>query len=168
MMLKEKPFYLDDEAIAWVEEALTGMTLEEKVGQLFCVLLRGSTQEECDFIRGILSPGGAMYRPMPVESAVQATNMLQQGSRIPLLIAANLEKGGNGIVTEGTLMGSPMEVAATDSADMAVVKPAMVVASVTTRPLKPSLPRNRPLIISLESEAGSMSPSPSAGLRRLL
>ena len=119
MMLKEKPFYLDDEAIAWVEEALTGMTLEEKVGQLFCVLLRGSTQEECDFIRGILSPGGAMYRPMPVESAVQATNMLQQGSRIPLLIAANLEKGGNGIVTEGTLMGSPMEVAATDSADMA-------------------------------------------------
>ena len=60
-----------------------------------------------------------MYRPMPVEGAVQATNMFQQNSRIPLLIAANLEKGGNGIVTEGTLMGSPMEVAATDSADMA-------------------------------------------------
>ena len=116
---RQKPFYLDDEAIAWVEGTLAGMTLEEKVGQLFCVLLRSGTQEEYSFIRGILSPGGAMYRPMPVEGAVQATNMFQQNSRIPLLIAANLEKGGNGIVTEGTLMGSPMEVAATDSADMA-------------------------------------------------
>ena len=33
--LKEKPFFLDDGAIAWVEKTIAAMTLEEKVGQLF-------------------------------------------------------------------------------------------------------------------------------------
>ena len=34
--LKAKPFYLDDEAIKWVEETIEGMSIEEKIGQLFC------------------------------------------------------------------------------------------------------------------------------------
>ena len=33
--LKEKPFCLGEEAIQWVEDTIAGMTLEEKVGQLF-------------------------------------------------------------------------------------------------------------------------------------
>ncbi len=33
--LKAKPFNLSDEDIRWVEETIGGMTLEEKVGQLF-------------------------------------------------------------------------------------------------------------------------------------
>ncbi len=33
--LKAKPYYLDDEAIAWVEQTIAGMTVEEKIGQLF-------------------------------------------------------------------------------------------------------------------------------------
>ena len=31
---KEKPFYLDDEGIQWVEHTLFSMTLEEKIGQM--------------------------------------------------------------------------------------------------------------------------------------
>ena len=38
--LRAKPFYLNDEQIRWVEETIAGMTLEEKIGQLF-VLLKG-------------------------------------------------------------------------------------------------------------------------------
>lgn len=34
---REKPFYLGEDEIQWVEEALASMTLEEKIGQLFCV-----------------------------------------------------------------------------------------------------------------------------------
>ena len=60
-----------------------------------------------------------MYRVIPTERAIEATKHLQARSRIPLLIAANLEKGGNGIVTEGTLVGSPMEIAATGEVEMA-------------------------------------------------
>ena len=31
--LKEKPFYLKEEDIKWVEETIAGMTTEEKIGQ---------------------------------------------------------------------------------------------------------------------------------------
>ena len=36
MNLKGKPFYLKDEDIQWVEYTLHEMSLEEKIGQLFC------------------------------------------------------------------------------------------------------------------------------------
>ena len=33
--LKEKPYYLKDEDIKWVEDTIASMTTEEKIGQLF-------------------------------------------------------------------------------------------------------------------------------------
>ena len=36
--LKAKPFYLTDAQIQWVEDTIAGMTLEEKLGQLFVIL----------------------------------------------------------------------------------------------------------------------------------
>jgi len=125
--LKAKPFNLSDEDIRWVENTLHGMCVEEKAGQLFCVLFKKCVNEEFEYVLKILSPGGCMYRVIPTEVAVKATNILQGKSKIPLLIAANLEKGGNGIVTEGTLVGSPMEIAATGDIDL-VVKMATVCA----------------------------------------
>ena len=59
--LKEKPFYLDDEGIRWVRETIAGMTLEEKIGQLFICLGR-STDE--GYLRGLVERyhvGGARY-----------------------------------------------------------------------------------------------------------
>lgn len=118
-MLREKPFCLNDEAVAWVEGTLAGMTLEEKVGQLFCVIFRQGTEEEIASITSVLTPGGAMYRTLPTRTAVALSNRLREKMKIPLLIAANLEKGGNGIVEEGTLLGAPLEIAATDDPAMA-------------------------------------------------
>ncbi|MBQ7974926.1 MAG: glycoside hydrolase family 3 protein, partial [Clostridia bacterium] len=43
----------------------------------------------------------------------------KQYSKIPLLVAANLEAGGNGIVKEGTPFGKPMQVAATADVEFA-------------------------------------------------
>ena len=34
--LKGNPFFLSDEQIAWVNDTRESMTIEEKVGQLFC------------------------------------------------------------------------------------------------------------------------------------
>ncbi|MDU7475683.1 MAG: glycoside hydrolase family 3 protein, partial [Paenibacillus macerans] len=42
--LKAKPFNLSAEDIDWVERTLAGMTLDEKVGQLFCLV--GYSDEE--------------------------------------------------------------------------------------------------------------------------
>lgn len=33
--IRTKPFFLDEEGAAWVQETLQNMTLEEKIGQLF-------------------------------------------------------------------------------------------------------------------------------------
>lgn len=60
-----------------------------------------------------------MYRVVPAKRAIEFTESLEKWLPVPPLIAANLEKGGNGIVSEGTLVGSPMEIAATGEVEMA-------------------------------------------------
>ncbi len=117
--LKGRPFYLDEEAEGWVRDTLAGMTTEEKVGQLFCLVLRSDTKEELDSNFRKIQPGGFMYRVQPVETLVKLTEELAKRSKYPLLIAANLEKGGSGIAEEGTFFASPLEVAATDDVVMA-------------------------------------------------
>lgn len=117
--LKERPFYLTEQKIKWVNDRLAGLTLEEKAGQLFCVNFREGGADEIEYVYHIMKPGACMYRTLPLAKAVAFTNQLRQQSEIPLLIAANLEKGGNGIVEEGTLFASPMEIAAAGDRAMA-------------------------------------------------
>lgn len=117
--LKASPFYLDDASIAWVQNTLHSLSIEQKAGQLFCVLFKEAKPEEFDYVYNILQPGGCMYRVVSTQQAVMASNALRTRASVPLLVAANLEKGGNGIINEGTLVGSPMEIAATDDVTMA-------------------------------------------------
>lgn len=117
--LRGNPFFLDNCAIQWVEQTLDSLTTEEKVGQLFCVLFHKATEEEATRVFDILHPGSCMYRVVSDENAVSMSNLLRQKSKVPMMIAANLEKGGNGLVETGTLMGSPLEIAATDDANYA-------------------------------------------------
>ena len=46
--MKAKPFYLSDEDCKWVEDTINGMTLDEKVGQLFFNM--GSSRDE-DYLK---------------------------------------------------------------------------------------------------------------------
>lgn len=59
--LKAKPFCLDDEGIQWVRDTIASMTLEEKIGQLFCPV--GFTTDE-NVLKNMVSKGigGMMYR----------------------------------------------------------------------------------------------------------
>lgn len=112
--LKGNPFYLDEEGIAWVKDILGSMTEEEKIEHLFFPAVWNFTEEYIEDILNTLRPSGAMLRPCPAKQAVDTINLIRKKSKIPPLIAANLEKGGNGIVDEGTMVGSPLAVAATD------------------------------------------------------
>lgn len=117
--LKDKPFYLSDEDIKWVEKTLETMGLNDKIGQLFCPV--GSTEDEeqlKEFLKDF-KPGGMMYRPSKGENIRSTHKILQDNSKIPLLLSANLEAGGNGIAIDGTEFGKQMQVAATDEEDMA-------------------------------------------------
>ncbi len=118
--LKGKPFYLKDEDIQWVESTLSGMTLEEKVGQLFCLiqLADDDWREEADAVLKY-KPAGTQFRPLKTEIAWRLANYYQEKSKIPLFIAANLERGGSGIVQEGTNYACNLQVAATGDPEMA-------------------------------------------------
>lgn len=120
-LLKEKPFYLDEGQIAWVKDALDSMSQEEKIGQLFCMTGHSAavTEKGIRRIFDVCSPGGIMCRPMSAEDVSMLKNLVKDKARIPLLMPANLEKGGDGIAREGTLMQSNMGVAATGDVEMA-------------------------------------------------
>lgn len=111
--LTEKPFFLTDDQISWVENTVSKMTTEEKIGQIFCPIA-GNPEDQAltEFVQKY-QPGGMMFRPMPAKAIRQAHGVLQNESKIPLLLAANLEAGGNGICSDGTYYGRPMGVAAT-------------------------------------------------------
>ena len=78
--LAAKPFYLKPEDIEWVNTTLAGMTTEEKAGQLFCVLFKECKPEEFEYVFNILKPGGCMYRVVPTERAIAATQNIYSRS----------------------------------------------------------------------------------------
>ena len=116
---KEKPFYLSDEDVSWVEETLAAMTLEEKVGQVFCITDVTTDPGELQNIIRTYRPGGFMYRTGQAEEIQQAQRFMQEASPIPLLLACNLESGGNGVAHTGTFFGRPLQVAAAGETEQA-------------------------------------------------
>lgn len=119
MDLKQKPFYLTDADIAWVEETRSKMSDDEKLRQLFCLVTYTDDPEYCRYIGETVRPGGFMSRRMTAGECLRAVANMQKYSAVPMLVAANFEAGGNGMITEGTLFASPMEVAATGDPEQA-------------------------------------------------
>lgn len=117
--LKTRPFYLSDEDVRWVEETLGGMTTEEKVGQLFCPMGFSGDPNVLNHIVNELHVGGMMYRTGAKADIWGTYGAIQKMAKIPLLLAANTEAGGNGLCAEGTSFGRPMAVAATGDAENA-------------------------------------------------
>ena len=113
------PFYLKEQDIKWVEDTFSSMTEEDKIGQLFFLIAYGKDEALIEKTVNGVKAGGVMCRSMPAETLVPLVGEMQKKSRIPLLIAANLEAGGNGIAAEGTLVASQMTVAATGDAGYA-------------------------------------------------
>jgi len=117
--LTKKPFNLKESDIAWVEEQLAQMSLDEKIGQLFCLIGMAEEEQQLVQLLAAFKPGGVMYRPMPGEQIQHIHRILQNNSKLPLLLAANLEDGGSGSAIDGTYFGKPLQVAATDDEEMA-------------------------------------------------
>ncbi|MDR6552639.1 glycoside hydrolase family 3 N-terminal domain-containing protein [Paenibacillus qinlingensis] len=111
--LKTAPFHLKDEDIQWVEQTIDSMSLNEKIGQLFINL--GYRHDE-EYLQEMLDKyhiGGVRYNPNTSEKIYEQNKYLHQQSKIPLLIAANMESGGNGACTDGTLIGTHVQIGAT-------------------------------------------------------
>ncbi|WP_225753290.1 glycoside hydrolase family 3 protein [Actinotalea sp. Marseille-Q4924] len=116
--LRALPYRLPDEGVAWVEETLASMSVEEKVGQLFFNLFHfggdafGGNTLTNEEILARYHIGGARYHGGSAEQVQGLINDLQRASRIPLLVAANCESGGNGACAEGTYIATGAQSAA--------------------------------------------------------
>ena len=117
--LRAKPFYLNDAQIKWVEDTLASMSEDDKLRHLFCLVTYHDDDEYCRYIAQDVRPGGFMSRPMSAEQCVSAVEKMQRYSRIPMLVSANLEAGGNGMVKEGTNFAKPMQIGATADPEFA-------------------------------------------------
>ena len=112
--IRKKPFDLSEAQAAWVRQTLAGMSIEEKAGQLFCVMGQDYDPETLRQMTAQGRIGGILFRPETAERIRSRYAPLDAAARIPLLKAANLEEGGTGGLSDGTLFGWPMLTAATD------------------------------------------------------
>ena len=116
--LKANPFCLDDAGVRWVHETLDRMSIEEKAGQVFCPMGFSSDEKVLSGIVNGAGVGGMMYRTGAGEEIQETHRKIQQMAKIPLLLAANTESGGDGLAMEGTGFGKPMAVAAVDEKNL--------------------------------------------------
>lgn len=96
--LTVKPYNLSDSDIKWVIDTINSMTIEEKIGQLFVNM--GSSRDK-EYLTDVLNNyhiGAVRYNPGKAEEVYEQNKILQENSKIPMLIAANTEAGGNGLV----------------------------------------------------------------------
>lgn len=118
-MFTESPFLLDQSALDWVNDTLATMTARQKIGQILCPYLRSDDMAE--WIRYLdeleLEPGAVMMLSRSAEAVSRDTAALQARSRVPLLIAGNLESGTVNFVSGTEAFANPMQVAASGDED---------------------------------------------------
>ena len=103
------PIHLDKDGQKWVEKTLRKMSPEEKVGQLFMIWTRVTFMNEADpawialrdsvrkyhigsLCMSVPVDGAVLLRNQPYEAA-ELLNRLQQSSDLPLIFAADFERG---------------------------------------------------------------------------
>lgn len=117
--LREKPYYLKDEEIRWVEDTIASMTDEEKIGQLFVNMVTSRKPEDLENVVKNYHVGAIRYHNTSPDELYEQNRILQEHSRIPLLIASNCEAGGNGGVGGGTAVACGAATAAADDEETA-------------------------------------------------
>ena len=117
--LRAKPYYLNDEGIAWVESTIAGMTDEEKVGQLFWQLTAGNSEEYLKELMEKYHLGGCRYNGMPGQMVLNQNRILQKYAKVPVFIACNPEQGGNGVCPDGTFVANQIKIGATGKTEYA-------------------------------------------------
>ncbi|MEL4505323.1 glycoside hydrolase family 3 N-terminal domain-containing protein [Luteococcus sp. H138] len=123
--LTASPYNLDEAQIQWVEDTIKDMTDEQKVGQLFTTLFffgkdaYSGNELTNQQILERYHIGGARYEGGTAEQVQQLINELQTDSKIPLMVAANCDAGGNGACKDGTYIASGAQCEASGDVQVA-------------------------------------------------
>jgi beta-N-acetylhexosaminidase len=116
----------ETEQIAWVEQTLSGMTIEERVGQLLMPDLTGTLIHEesehyarlIDFVERLGVGGFIVYNGDAFTTAA-LVNRLQRRARTPLLFASDFEGGVGMQLRGGTRLPRAMALCATGEPEAA-------------------------------------------------
>ena len=120
--LHAKPFYLDDSQIAWVEDTLSKMSLDEKVGQLFLFNSPASetAAETIERLEKIgMKPNGFLLRGAVSKEIREKIKGFQDYYDIPVFICGDLDRGASNMIMDGTACGHQMQIGATGDPELA-------------------------------------------------
>ena len=115
----QKPFYLTAKDLEWVTDTVKKMTTEEKLDQVFVDMIWKDSEKDITKSVKEHNVGGFRYNNQSAEKIWAQNASIQRSSKIPALIAANVEAGGNGAVSGGTKIGEGIAVAATGKTENA-------------------------------------------------
>lgn len=114
MNLEEKPFYLNKEQIAYVDNTLAHMSLDDKIKQIFINMAAPVNEQMIKNIVQTKKFGGIRYMNQNSKKLKELIGNYQKYSDIKLIVAANTEAGGNGACSDGTYIGQEIKIAATN------------------------------------------------------
>ncbi len=119
MDLTKSPYNLSQSDINWVEKTLEGMTLREKVGQLFLIQGFVDTPNIQKEIIETITPGGFLFRSGTQEELKKSYNHIAEISNTPLFLAGITENGASGVVKGGITFGNNVLIGATNDSQNA-------------------------------------------------
>ena len=133
--LRPGPIHVDKAGQKWVDKTLRKMSPEEKVGQLFAIWVRAQFLNDADpiYIQMRDNIGkyhiGALVMSVPVEGpvllksqpdvAAELLNRLQKSSKLPLIVAADFERGVSVRLNGATVFPHAMAFGATGKTENA-------------------------------------------------
>ena len=123
--LTAAPYNLDADQLAWVEDTLASMTLNEQVGQLFTNLFFFGADSFCgnpytgDEIVEKFHVGIARYHGGTAEKVQGACSTACRRRPESRCIAANCDSGGNAAMSDGTYIASGAQTEASGSIQVA-------------------------------------------------
>ena len=135
--LQPGPIHIDKAGQKWADKTLRKMSPEEKVGQLFGIRVNAQFLNDADPIWLQLRDNldkyhiGSLVMSVPVDGAVllksppdvaaELLNRLQKSSRLPLIVAADFERGASMRLTGTTVFPHAMAFGATGKTENAEV-----------------------------------------------
>jgi beta-N-acetylhexosaminidase len=111
--LRQAPFNLDDAAISWIRDVYASLDLNDKIGQLFTLIMIGTDEEDFKRIASLRPGGVTRFFTADLESERRVISDLVAKSKVPPIISADLE-GSRHSFAFGTPVLGQLGLAAVD------------------------------------------------------
>ncbi|QND16411.1 glycoside hydrolase family 3 protein [Rhizobium leguminosarum bv. trifolii] len=111
--LRKAPFNLDDAAISWIRDVYASLDLDDKIGQLFTLIMIGTDEEDFKRIASLRPGGVTRFFTADLEFERRVISDLVAKSKVPPVISADLE-GSRHSFAFGTPVLGQLGLAAVD------------------------------------------------------